>query len=67
MWVSHIYLVYLYIGLYVEGCYSKLGLHLDCLLLAVGCSSKYMDLAMCILGRFAKGLVSGAAVHIRLF
>ena len=51
----------------VEGCCSGLGLHPDGLLLAVGYSSpKCMDLAMYILGWFAKGLVPGATVRIRL-
>ena len=51
----------------VEGHQSGLCLYLDYFLLAVGCSSKCMDLAMHILGGFAKGLVvSGTAVHIKL-
>ena len=51
----------------VEGCRGGLCLHPDCFLLAVRCSSKCMDLAMHILGGFAKGLVvSGAAACIRL-
>ena len=34
----------------VERCYDGLGLHSDYLLLAVGCSSKCMDLAIYIFG-----------------
>ena len=37
----------------VEECCGGLGLRPNCLLLAVGCSSKCMDLAMCVLGGFA--------------
>ena len=51
-------------SLNVERCRSRPCLHPD-LLLAEGFSSKCMDLAMCVLGGFAKGLVSGAAVYIR--
>ena len=49
-----------------EGCRGGPCLHPDCLLLAVGCSSKCINLTMCISGGFAKGLVSGAAMCIRL-
>ena len=41
-------------------------MHPDCLLLSMGYSSKCIDLAMYISGGFAKGLVSGAVVCIRL-
>ena len=50
----------------VEGCCYGLGLHPDYLLLAVGCSSKCMDLAMYISGGLAKGLVPSATAHIGL-
>ena len=50
----------------IEGCHGKLGLHPYYLLLAVGCPSKFINLAMCISGGFAKGLIPGAAVCIRL-
>ena len=46
----------------VEGCCGRLYLHPDCLLHAVGCSSKCMDLAMHILGGLAKGLVVSSAI-----
>ena len=36
---------------FVEGCHSWPCLHPDCLLLAVGCSSKCIDLVMCVSGR----------------
>ena len=49
-----------------EGHCSELCLHPDYLLLAEGCSSQSMDLAMCISGRFAKGYISDSVVHIRL-
>ena len=51
----------------VEVHHSGPCLHPDYLLLAVGCSSKCMNLAMYILGGFAKGLVSGSTVDIGLF
>ena len=51
----------------VEGCYSRLCFHPDCLLPAVGCSSWDMDLAVYVLGKFIKGLVLfSAAEHIKL-
>ena len=50
----------------VEGNHGGLGLHPGCLLLAVGCFSKCSDLAMYVSGVFAKGLVSGATVCIKL-
>ena len=52
--------------MHVERCYNGLGLHLDYWLLAVECSSKCIDLAMCVSGGFTKGLVPGAVVCIRL-
>ena len=54
------------ISINAVGCYRRLGLYLDCWLLAVGCSSKCMELAMCILSGFSKEWVPGAAVRIRL-
>ena len=51
----------------VEGCQGRLCLLLDFLLLAERCSSKCIDLAMCVLGGFAKGLIFGAAMHFRLY
>ena len=58
--------VHVKVGRYVERYHGGLGLHLDCWLLAVGCSSKCMDLTMYDLGGFAKGLISGAIVCISL-
>ena len=52
--------------MFIGGRRSGPCLYPDCLLLAEGCSSKCIDLAVCILGGFAKGLVSSAAVCIRL-
>ena len=53
--------------LYVEGCHGGLFLHPAYLLLAVGCSSKDIDMAMCISDGFSRGLmVSGAAACTRL-
>ena len=41
----------------IEGCHGKLYLHPDCLILAMGCSSWGMDLAMHVSGKFVRGLV----------
>ena len=51
---------------YIEGCYGGPFLYPNCLLLAVGCSSKYMDLVMYVLGGFATGLVFGTIMCIKL-
>ena len=51
--------------LFAKGCHSRPCLHPDCFLLTVRCSSKCMGMVMCLSGRFAKGLVSGAVVLIR--
>ena len=41
----------------IEGRLSALYLHPDCLLLVLGCTSKYIDLSMYISGGFAEGLM----------
>ena len=52
---------------HVKRHHGRLCLHPDSLLYAVGCSFWGIDLAMDVLGEFAKGLVvSGAAAYITL-
>ena len=51
----------------VKGHYGGLFLHPNCFLHAIGCFSWGIDLAMHVLGEFARGLVvSVAAAYIRL-
>ena len=52
--------------LLVEGNHGGPYSHPDYLLFAIGCSPNCIGLAMCILGGFVKGMVSGVIVHIRL-
>ena len=51
---------------HIEGHCDGPYLHSNCLLLTMGWFSKCIELVMCIPGRFAKGVVSSAAVCIRL-
>ena len=47
----------------VEGCHSRLSLHPDCLLYTVGFFLQGRDLAMHVLGKFAKGLVESSTTE----